>query len=468
MRFSLYTLSLALMVCVAANAQVPVVDGSGESLQDLSGSDTFVTVELKDTYGSARDFNLKIKSVNGSEGTITVQKISGEITAYRLDDIDEIHVQKGQVAVKEYTRPPGGNLTTEEATIVSRAVSRVRELFELARDNQGLRMEMASILLTQEDPEALEYLESLARTDDLAVAIVASLELYLGGKTPDTDLIDRGLASGQRAIRGLSALLAGNTRDPQFRSRVRALLKTATNEEFENIAMAAGMLKDTQAIPMLVEALRSLHSPKVVAALDALTKLGGKEVEAAMLKLLKSSDDNLRLSALEILYEIGDAETTRKQATRILQDEFMGSIVHGVEAAMILAPSGDFDAQERLRQFYNEPHDKDIYSLAQRAAAASALFEGGYTPAKSMLRELLNTRSDMIYEKGRTKDEAFKETTVMVVQIAVCVSIAENGSRKLLSLLEAPMQDSNPAVAYSACRAAIAISDAEYRFRLFE
>ena len=286
--------------------------------------------------------------------------------------------------------------------------------------------------------------------------------------SPDTELINRGLGSGQRAIRGLAAVVAGNTRDPQFRNRVRALLKTATNEEFRNIAVAAGALKDTKAIPMLIEALRSLHVPKVNAAVEALLALGGKEVESAMLELLKSSDDNLRLRALGILYTVGDAETSRKQATEILQDDFLGSIVHGVEAAMILAPSGDWDAQERLRQFYNEQHDKDVYSLARRAAAASALFEGGYTPAKSMLRELMNTRPDMIYSKGRTQDEAFKENTVMAVRMTVCMYIAENGSRNLLSLLEAPMQDSNPGVAYSACKAAIAISDAEYRFRYFE
>lgn len=468
MRYSLYTLGLAMIFCLVANAQVSVVGGSGKTLRDLSGSGTFVTVVLTDKFGFARDMNLLVKSVNLSEGTITIERSSGEITAYRLADIREVRVQGGKVAVKEPKFRAGGSLTADQKKTVQRAGIKVRELFDAARDNQAMRIELAGILVALGDDEALEYLQSLERTDDLAIALDASMGLYLGGKEPDKDLIHRGLASGQRAIRSGAALVAGNTRDPQFTTRVRALLKTATNEEFGEIAVAAGLLEDTEAIPLLVDALKSLHTPKAEAAVQALKMLGGKEVEAAMLAVLEGSDDNHRLRALDVLYSLGDSETTREQAIDILKSDYIDSVVHGLDAAMILAPSGDWDAQERLRQFYNEPHDKDVESLVARARAAATLFEGGYGQAKNMLRELMNTPPDSIYAPGRTSDEAFKEGTVTVVQVAVCGLIARNGSRNLISLLDAPMQDPNPAVAYSASMSAIAIDDADFRFRLFE
>lgn len=468
MRYSVASLCLALILCVAANAQVPVLDGSGESLQDLVGSGKLVTVVLTEKFQFARDRNLKVISVNESEGTLTLERAGGGIIPYKLSDIRELRVQAGTLTTKNYKRREGGSLTSGQEDIVNRAETRARKLFESARDDQAMRMEVASLLGARGDRDALAYLESLSRTDDIGVSISASNSLYYAGQKPDKDLIFRGLASGQRAVRTQAAKLAGRTRDPQFRKKVRELLDDASVDDFAKIAAASSLLQDPEAVPILTKALESLHQSKINGALNSLSRMGGKEVESAMLDLVERSEDPVRVRALLVLYRVGDPDTTKKEAADILRNEYMDSAVYGEWAALALAPSGDWGAQERLRAFYHAPHDNNFDNLGQRAAFAAALFEGGYGQAKSMLRDLLNTREDTIYAKGQTKNEYFKQGTVAATKDIVCMYIAKNGSRSLLSLLDAPMQDSNPFIAFSACKAAVAISDAEYRSRLFE
>lgn len=473
MRYSLASLCLALILCTVANAQVQVMDASGKplsgvSLQDLAGSGKLVTIKLIEKFDFARDRNLTVKSVNESEGTLTLERAGGGIIAYKLADIRDLRVQDSRLTEKIYTRREGGSLTADQVNIVNRAERRAKELFDAARDDQTMRMEVASLLAVRGDHEAIAYLESLSRTDDLGVAISASLNLYYAGQEPDKDLIFRGLASGQRAVRTQAAKLAGRTHDPQFRKKVRELLDDATVDDFPTIAHGASLLQDPKAVPILAKALKSLHQIQINGALNSLSRMGGKEVESAMLKLVENSEDHVRIRALLVLYRVGDPDTTKKEAADIFKNEYMDSAVYGVWAALALAPSGDWDAQERLRTFYHEPHDNNLENLGQRAAFAAALFEGGYAQAKSMLRDLLNTQEDTIYAKGQTQNEYFKQGTVAATKLVVCYFIAKNGSRTLLSLLDAPMQDSNPYIAYGACAAAIAISDAEFRSRLFE
>ncbi|MBM3290251.1 MAG: hypothetical protein FJY92_08885, partial [Candidatus Hydrogenedentes bacterium] len=209
---------VALSAAHVCNAEIPVVGGGGAGLSAIAGSDTLVTVVLK--QGGAKDPNLKVVGVEG--GILSVKTQTGQTTNYRLADVQEIRVQGEVLNVRAQDLMADRGLTTDQQEIVSKALARISEVFVKSAADQSIKMRAAEVLAVggavapppsdAQGPaivpkqEAIEYLTALAKGNDLRTGIAAALHLaYAGLELPVTEVIVEGFSSGDRTVKANAA-----------------------------------------------------------------------------------------------------------------------------------------------------------------------------------------------------------------------------------------------------------------------
>lgn len=452
----IWTLAFVLLA-LGSQAQVEIIGGDGITLSDLKNSDVLVTVVLKGSM--ARDANLKI--VDMGKDYVAVMPPNGARTAYRFADIHQIRIQEKRIRSYSAKITSSGGLSLEDQTVAERATKRAFEIFKKTKNNQSMRMEAASIMLTGGMMDAKIYLQQLVGGNDIPTAVEASMYLYIAGETPDTETVLQGIVGGNRKARALSAKLAGLSGNAIFTQHIAKLLRDPSADVFPGAAFATARIGDRSGIPILLNTIKALQEAKAEAAVEALSYLGGEDVRQEMLKRLKTTRGMEWFRAVKVLFALGDAE-----GKRILQEDCLGSPVFGPEASLLLGASGDWDASVRLRAFLENNIDPNAESLAYRARVAATLYKGGYAQAQLVLRQLLRTTPDQIFARGKENDTRYKKQTAVSTQVIVCELIGRSGERRLLSLVQSAIESSNSRVALAACSAALAIADPEYNGRL--
>ena len=183
------TLALILSIVPFAYSQVPLTGGGGAGLSAIAGTETLVTVILKN--GGAKDPNPKVIKVEG--GLLSVRTPTGIETTYRLADVQQVQVQGEVMKTRQVDLMRDVGMTSDQQEIVGRALVRATEIFNAGAANQALRMASAEILAvggatsaTSDDSrggtilpkeQAIEYLSALAKGNDIRTAITAALHL---------------------------------------------------------------------------------------------------------------------------------------------------------------------------------------------------------------------------------------------------------------------------------------------------
>ena len=432
---------LVLLAGVGLCEEVRLVDSGGAALEDLIGTDTYITVVLKGS--GAMDKNLRVVDVGPS--TVAVVTTSNERTAYHFSSLEEIRVQADRVEAKPFSFGGRRSLKAEEQRIVDRAFSRVKEIFGAANANQGVKMRSASLLILNGDPSAREYLRLLADSNDLQTEINASFRLFLAGEEDiDESLISQGLQSGNAKVRARSADLAGYLGLMSCAPVLLDMVKDRSAEVSTPAARALARLHERQAIPALLRMVTELKEKKGEAAIFALVRLGGADVIVQVKSLLDDATGRMRYRLVRILYELGDP-----LGKRLIKEESMAIPTLAPEAALVLAGDGDWDSMRLLNARLQRPFDEKEDIMFYRAEAAAVLMKGGDPTAISHLQTMLRSDEDSVKKK-------------------VCRLIIELGKRKLITLTQPVIESSNADVSLQACDAAIALARPGYRERLIE
>lgn len=446
-----------VFVAGSAAAQVSLINAGGATLEDLVGTDTYVTVVLNVT--NARDANLQVVGIGGDY--VSFMMPNGQRTAYRFSAIKEIRVQQGKERKREARSGSGRILSNDDKDVVKRAVMRASEIFRNAEANQHLKMQAASVLAATGSENHLYYLQKLSEVNDTPTALKASVFLYLAGGTPEHKVLENGLASGSRRTKASALALVGTMGDGSFQEEISDLLKDSSADIFSVAARATALTGDRSGIPRLLKNMRALNEEKGDAAVFALGLLGGDEVHQAMNEMFETSKGMEWFRVLQVLYALGDPS-----AEETLRLECLKVPAFAREAAILLGRKGEWDSSNYLRSYLEKTRDPDRANLENRARVAAALVEGGDVQAKNVLQKLLRMKDSDIFARGRASDKAYKRQTLIAVQVKVCNLIAGLGTRNVLSLTQPAIESQIPEVATAACEAAIAIAHPEYQARL--
>ncbi len=446
-----------LLFTVSIQAQIPIRNGDGATLEDLISEGALVTIILKNS--SARDANVKLTGLHKT--TLTFTADNGQPNAYPISMVKEIRVQEKVVRIKKIARVKGGALTAEDRQLLQHAARRAEEIFKTSQGNQEVKMLAASILAISGERDAVLYLRGLAEGNDVPTAIQASVYLYTLGENVRDDVLQEGFISGNRQTRANTAYLAGLVNAKQFRRDIHAILRDPAVDMFPSAAKASAWMGDTSAIPDLINGLHALKLLKAETAVYALTVLGTPEVESEMRRMLKTSRGNEWFRILRILYVLGDKSAAESMLTVGLSTTNFAPI-----AAIMLSDNEEWDGIMWLRNYMERPVNPTVNNLLYKANAAAALFRAGHLQAKSDLQRLLNYSPNQVYAKGRTDDENYKQAAVILLQVEVCSLIGSIGDRNLMSLLPAQLENATPLVSLAAAQAAFSIAKEEYRERL--
>ena len=446
-----------LLLTLSVQAQIPLKNAAGASIEDLIAEGALVTIVLKRT--SARDANVKITGMHKT--TLTFTADNGQPNAYPISMIKEIRVQENLVRVKKKSHIKGGALTNEDKQLMNRAARRAEAIFKSSQGNQEVKMLAASILAISGEHDAVLYLRGLAEGNDIPTAIQASVYLYSIGEEVREEVLQEGFISGNRQTRASAAYLTGLVNAKQFQNEVRTILKDPAVDMYPAAAKAVAWMDDTQAIPDLIKGLHALKLVKAETAVFALTELNSPEVMPELQSMLKTSRGNEWFRILRILYAMGDESAAELMITKGLTTTNFAPI-----AAIILSEDSNWDGIMWLRNYMDSPSNPTINNLLYKANAAAALFQSGHIQAKSDLQRLLNYNPNQVYAKGRTDDEQLKKLTVIQLQIEVCSLIGAMGDRTLFSLLPAQLENTSPLVSLAAAQAAFSIANEDYRERL--
>lgn len=452
-RFVSLTLFLAAMqVCWA---QIPVVGGNGVGLKAIAGTDTLVTVVLKKT--GAKDPNLKIVNIEG--GILTVKTHTGQVTSYRVEDVQEIRIQGEVTKVRTVDLMSDRGMTKDQQEIVIKALIKASELFNASVANQSLRMFTAEILAVggataanSEDSEggtivpkqaAIDYLTALVNGNDLRTGIVAALHMNLAGLAlPSQTIVQDGLASGDRMVKASAAQLAGLTKDQSCASALREMLQDRAANISAPAARALSDLGDKDIIPTLIAMLIDRNPDKATAAMKGLMELGDETTVGQLKMKLKDAEGQARFRVASVMYELGDPE-----GGRILRDDLMDVPSLQFDSARALALKGDVKAMQYLRDWLSQRRDPTELIMMQRAQATHALIKAGDRTNAGVFQDLLR--------EGPPQ-----------VQIAVLHSIADLDVHALLPMILPVLTSQDPNVVAVACQTAVAMAHNDYGARL--
>jgi hypothetical protein len=427
-----------------------------QALAPLVGTDTLVTVVL--TAGGAQDANLRI--VEAAPSYFAFITANGERQAYPYTLVKEIRVQRDRVPVRKLVLSTGLALRGAEQEVISRALDRAREIFQSTSDNQSAKMNAAALMAADGDEAGKTYLQQLADTNNLDVALEAAANLYLAGEPVSATLIDRALASGNRKHRVQGARLAGYSQNAAAIPVLRVMLADRSADLSAPAVRALGRLHDEASVPQMVDALAGLNEIKGEAAVFALSHIGGPQVAERVKQSLNQAKGLVWLRHVRVLANIGDP-----LGKQLLKQEALRIPGLDREAALLLAPHDDWDASEFLRQQLKARNDPNQENLTYKAHAAAALVAANYPPAVSELGRLLRIQEGDVFALGANAP-AVKRDTVRSVRITAANSVATLGYPNLMTILQTPIESLDVDVALAACQAALAIADAQFRERL--
>lgn len=451
--FSLLMLTLyfTTTIPVEAAAQVPLRGAGGRSLNELAGTDTFVTVVLK---AGARDLNLKIIDV--ASDYISVQAPTGERTAYTFSSIAEIRVQDERV---DRAARRGGP-TLHDSALMTRAGERIYDIFIKSPTDDSIKLQAAAVYAASGNTDAHNFLQTLSQSSDVPTAVVANLYFYVAGGQPSSEKALRGLEHGNRNVKVQAALLAGLTGDAGLADELTIMLRDPSADIFPNVARSAGHVGAKAAIPELITGVQSLSHEKSEASAFALAKLGGEQVQTAMETLVSTGSGYAWFRALKVLYALGDESAGTKLAT-----EAMKSVVFGADAAILLARAEqNWDAVLFLRDELKKPINNTHENLKRQAEMAVALFEAGQPTAKSQIQTLFNVSPRDVISRGR--ERRTPEEVVEDIKVYTAMLLGRTGDPDLMSMLMPIIEDQNPRVALAASQAAFAIASPAFRERM--
>jgi HEAT repeat protein len=434
----------ALVAMTAGAAGTAAVKITGVStpvtLKDLVGTDTLVTVVLKES--GAKDSNLKV--VEALPTSINVQTQKGDIVPYLLDMVDEIQVQGGQVAEKRFKAEDMQMLRPEQQRVVERAVKRAEEIFGAANDDQDLKMQAAVLLALNKNRDATKYLKQLAETNDLTMQLTASKALYLVGEPVSESLLRQGLESGNRKARALAATLAGLNKYTTGIPLLAPLFEDRAVELSAPAARALARLGDRQIIPRLTAMLDESNEKKGQAAVFSLVRLGGDDILQQMKSKLGETEGMIKFRVVSVLYEMKDP-CGLDEVRKIFKDY----PTLAPEAALILTKNGDWEATQFLRSRLTRREDPTDANLVYRAQTAAALLINGDPSTLAVFQEIL--RSD----SAKAKQKVFELFT-------------DIGNAKLIPILQPSIENVDKRMALDACEAVVSLALSAFRTRILE
>ena len=419
------------------SAEVPVTGTDQKiSVKDLAGTETLVTVVLKDT--GAQDKNLKVVAVNPS--TITFLNTSKQEVVYLQENIAEIQVQEGKVETRQ-SLAETQVLRAEQQRVVDRALARTREIFDAANDDQNLKLSAAALLALNRVESASEYLKKLAETNDIMVQLRASRALYLAGDEIAGEILRQGLESGNRAARALAAELCGLAKVADFEPLLFKMFQDRAVELSAPATRALARLGNREIIPRLLVMITEPNEEKGRAAVFALSTLGGDDVVEQMHVLLPSYDGIIRLRIVMVLYRL-----KTPNAVSELKKVFSTYPTLAPDVALILAKEGDWEAIQFLRSRLQRREDPTESNLIYRAKNAGALFANGDPTTMAVFQEVLRSES-------------------LAARKAVFDVFLDLGSVRLISLLQPSIENVDREIALSAAATVVGLANPEFRKR---
>ncbi|HNY85068.1 MAG TPA: hypothetical protein P5069_09415 [Candidatus Hydrogenedentes bacterium] len=439
-----HAVAVAVLVLAAGLAWAAEVKITGAdrpvTLRELAGTDTLVTVVLKDS--GAKDANLKVVSATDTTLTVLTQK-QGEIP-YLLDTVEEVQVQGGKVEGSRFNPEEVQMLRAEQQRVVDRAFSRAREIYGESSDDQEMKMDAAVLLALSNDGDATNYLKQLVESNDLQTQLEASRGLYLIGESFSESLVRQGLESGNRDARALSASLTGVGGFTDLIPLLKPMFADRAIELSTPAARALARMGQREIISRLVSMVQEPSDVKGEAAVFALARLGGDDVRQEMLNLLSQTEGKVRLRVVMVLHALNDPTKT-EELKRIFSDYPTLS----PKIALVLAREGDWDATQFLRARLARREDPTDNNLIYRAEIAAALLASGDPTALTVFQDLLRSES-------------------MPAKMRVFELVVELGSARIIPLLQPSIENVDKELSHAACQASIALALPAYRARLLE
>lgn len=448
------SIASALLVALTAAAGAPV-RVTGGSLEALEGSSTLVTVLLKSSY--ARDVNLTVTSVQ--DDVILFSDESGTPVVYQVADIAEVRVQRDRIAVSNDLM--SSPLQREDVSgALRKAADRAEQLF-----NQNVvtikEIRAAEIAGAIGSSDAIAFLERASLSSEVGIAVNAREALYLLGRRPTGETLKVGVFASDRAIKGKAARLAGLVGLESLRDSVVELVKDPAPLVFAGAAVGCGYYEDPRALPYLLRGLNTAESEKADAAVFALAKIGGPDVMREMHTRVQTATGSEWYHAVRVLYLLGDPV-----GVDLLRSQLRETSPYSVQTALMLAEDDYWDANVFLRQYLDSDRDLSPEGFERRIAAAALLLSKGYVQAKAHLRDVLAMDPNTIYIRGKLGDARAHAEAHDALKAVLCTELAVRADPSMLQLLLAAIEDQNPAVALSAARGIVAVSNPEYRERL--
>ncbi len=434
--------AVVLLAALGAGAGEVKVTGTAKavSVKDLVGTDTMVTLVLKDS--GAKISNLKV--VEALPNVINVQTQKGDIEPYPVELVEEVQVQGGKVEEKRFNAEGLQVLRPEQQRVVERAMARAVEIFVGANDDQELKMQAAVLLSLNKNRDAVKYLKQLAETNDITVQLTASKALYLIGEPVSDTLLRQGLESGNRKARALAATLAGLTKYTTGIPLLKPIFGDRAVELSAPAARALARLGEREIIPRLVAMLEESNDKKGEAAVFSLVRLGGDDVLQDMKKKLGETEGMIKFRVVSVLYQMKDPSGLEE-----LKKIFNDYPTLAPEAALYLTKNADWEATQFLRTRLTRREDPTDANLIYRADTAAALLINGDPSTLAVFQEIL--RSDSV--KARKK---------------VFELFTDIGNARLIPILQPNIENVDKRMSLDACETVATLALPAFRTRLLE
>ncbi|MFO7973128.1 MAG: HEAT repeat domain-containing protein [Candidatus Hydrogenedentota bacterium] len=448
---TLFVIALA----VPAFAQdIPVTGVEDATLEDLAGTPTLVTIVIKDR--NAEDPNLQITEL-GPDYLSVLNPDTGERHAYLYEDVKEIRVQGGKLEAKPFQMDAERGLTQTQQQLLNRAIRQATEVFQQVNQNQPVKMDAAMIIASQGDENGLKYLQSLSQQSDIEIALGAYYRLYVAGQNEiPPNLLERALASGNRQLRATAAQVAGLYREPTAEPYLLRLVRDRSADISGPAAVALARMGTREAEPILLDMLTGLNEDKAKAAALALSILGGDSVIRSLHQMLDEESGLARYRIIEILFKLGD-----EKGQELMKEEALEIPTLRFEAALNLAPEGNIDAMEILRERLADRYDLQMNIIELRAKAAGALIEGGDRSRVSELQELL--RLDFPELREPAAGNWIKGIAAIVSKVVIDINV-----RALMDVMQPVLVSKYPEARLSAASSIVSLGDPAFRKRMLE
>ncbi len=408
------------------------------SLDSIVGTPTMLTVVLKES--GARDPNLKLLEIRPDRLILMNQK--GDVIPYMADSVESLEVQGGVVEKRHTQALDSQVLKAEHQRVVQRAWARAREIYGESADNQGLKIQAATLLALSNDEDAHNYLRDLAESNDIETQLEAAGSLYLVGDAVSEALLGQGLDSGNRNARVKAASLAGLCGYQNGIILLRTMFQDRAVQLSTPAARALARLGVRDIIPGLMKMIFELHEEKGKAAIFGLTRLGDEKLVEELKFRLLEAEGVVRFRLVEVLFNLEDPVGVEE-----LKDIFKNYPTLSPEVALLLARRGDYEATQYLRNRLSRREDPTEDNLFYRARNAQALLEGGDPSAMAVFQELLRSNNENV--------------TNLVFKV-----MTELGRAGLITLLQPSIENVDKEYAINACKAVIGLAMPEFRDRL--